>query len=184
VWHELAVECKGNQISCSLNGKQAIPTISDSTFTAGKIGFWTKSDSVSYFGETRVTYTPREPAIRNVVRETLETYPRLLGLKVFMLSEDKTTARVVASKEPSDLGQAGDKPEIDVITQGAIYYGKGKSSVAVTMPLRDRNGDIVAAVRVVMKSFPGQTEANAVERATPIVKQMQARIHSRQELVE
>jgi hypothetical protein len=46
------------------------------------------------------------------------------------------------------------------------------------MPLRDRNGDTVAAVRFVMKSFPGQTEENAVLRAMPILKSMQLRASS------
>jgi hypothetical protein len=50
--------------------------------------------------------------------------------------------------------------------------------------LRDRNGDTIAAVRVVMKSFPGQTEANAIVRAAPIVRQLQARVQSLEDLVE
>jgi hypothetical protein len=39
-------------------------------------------------------------------------------------------------------------------------------------------------VRVVMKSFPGQTEANAVVRATPVVKEIQDRVRSLDDLVE
>jgi hypothetical protein len=48
IWHELTVEGKGNQIRCLLNGKELIPTLTDNSFSAGKIGFWTKSDSVSH----------------------------------------------------------------------------------------------------------------------------------------
>jgi hypothetical protein len=44
------------------------------------------------------------------------------------------------------------------------------------MPVRDRNGDIIAAARVVMRTFPGQTEKNAVERAAPIVRDIQKRV--------
>ena len=39
----------------------------------------------------------------------------------------------------------------------------------------DRNGDTVAAVRFVMKGFPGETEQNALVRATPMLKKMQTR---------
>src|SRR5688500_4044103 len=49
VWHELSIACQGNQINCFLNGKLAIPTLTDNSFTSGRVGFWTKSDSVSYF---------------------------------------------------------------------------------------------------------------------------------------
>jgi hypothetical protein len=44
------------------------------------------------------------------------------------------------------------------------------------MPLRDRNGEIVAAARVIMQTFPGQTEQNALARALPVMKDLEARI--------
>jgi hypothetical protein len=54
-WQQLTIECKGNQIRCLLNGQELI-SLSDkaNAFTSGKIGFWTKSDSVSYFGDTSI----------------------------------------------------------------------------------------------------------------------------------
>ncbi len=59
VWHTLAVQCQGNQITCWLDGLLAMPPLQDNTFTAGKVGFWTKSDAVSYFCNTAIDYTPR-----------------------------------------------------------------------------------------------------------------------------
>jgi hypothetical protein len=54
-WHELKVVCIGNQITCSYDGKQLIQA-SDNTFKdAGKIGVWTKADSVTYFDDLSVT---------------------------------------------------------------------------------------------------------------------------------
>jgi hypothetical protein len=35
-----------------------------------------------------------------------------------------------------------------------------------------------------MSTFPGQTEKNAIERAAPIVREIQKRIHSLEDLVE
>lgn len=181
VWHELKIECKGNQIHCWLNGKEAIPPLTDNSFTSGKIGFWTKSDSVSYFADTKMIYTPREPLAQAIVRGTVAKYPRLLGLKVYTLDE-KGEPRLVASKNEKEVGTAGGKNEKDTITQGHIYYGKDKKSVSVVMPLRDHNGEPMAAVRLTMESFTGQTEQNALVRATPIVKEMQARVQTLEEL--
>jgi DNA-binding IclR family transcriptional regulator len=82
------------------------------------------------------------------------------------------------------VGRAGGKVEPDVIAQGTTYYGKEKDSVSVVMPLRDRNGDPVAAVRVIMKPFAGQTEQSAYSRALPIVREMQGRVASLQDLVQ
>jgi DNA-binding IclR family transcriptional regulator len=54
----------------------------------------------------------------------------------------------------------------------------------VILPLRDRNGDVIGAVRVVAKSFPGQTEKSAVEQAAPVVKRMQQQVHDLSDLVQ
>ena len=184
VWHELAIECNANQIRCRLNGKEVMPMLTDNSFASGKIGFWTKSDSVSYFADTKIIFTPKELPAQVLVRETLKRYPRLLGINIYVRGTNAATPRLVGARDETQIGGAGGKAEQDVIDRGSIYYGKGKESVVVTMPLRDRNGDIIAAGRVSMKSFAGQTEANAVARATPIIKDMQRRIQSLQDLHE
>ena len=184
VWHELMVECKGSQFRFLLDGAQLMPTVTDTSFTSGRIGFWTKSDSVSYFADTKIVYKPREPAAVSIVRSMAKKYPRLLGLQVYVAGAEPETTRLVASKDEKALGKAGTKAEYDVLHRGVTYYGKGKDWVAVTMPLRDRNGDPIAAVRVVMKTFPGQTEENAVVRAAPIVQEMQGQVQTLAELID
>jgi hypothetical protein len=53
-WHSLRIDFKASRFSVSFNGKQLFE-VEDSTFTdAGKIGLWTKADSVTLFDE--VTY--------------------------------------------------------------------------------------------------------------------------------
>ena len=184
LWYELAVECKGTAIRVFLDGQEwPLGTLQDASFAAGKIGVWTKTDSVAHFADMSITYTPREPFAQLMVRDTMKEYPRLLGLKVFM-APTESKPRMVASDDEKEIGQSGEKTDGDVIDRGVNYYRKQKDIVWVTMPLRDRNGDIVAAVRVMMKSFPGQTEENAVVRAMPIVKEMQKRASSVNSLLE
>ncbi len=183
VWHELSVECKGNQIRCLLNGKEVIPPLQDSSFASGKIGFWTKSDSVSYFKDARIVYTPREVPGRALVREMAKKYPRLLGLQLYVAASGEKQTRLLASKNESEIGKPGGKVELEVISQGTVYYGKEQASASVVLPLRDRNGDPIAAVRVIMKSFPGEMEQTAIVRATPIVKAMQGRVRSLDDLL-
>jgi hypothetical protein len=184
VWQELGVQCEGNRIRCRLNGKELFPPLVDDSFIRGKIGFWTKSDSVSYFSDTRIVYTPLEPGAQKILRALVKKYPRMINLKIYAPGKEPGTTRVVASKSEQEIGEAGGKTEQAVIGTGQIYYGKEKDSVSVIMPLRDRNGDTVAAARVVMQTFAGQTEENAIVRATPIVKDIQARITTLEDLVE
>ena len=44
----------------------------------------------------------------------------------------------------------------------------------VTLPYHDRNGETIGAVRVKLKSFLGETQSNAVGRATLILKLLEA----------
>ena len=118
------------------------------------------------------------------MREVLKKYPRLLGLQVYVLDDEPKTPRLLASKNTNEVSRVGGKVEQDVIAQGTPYYGKEKEFVSVVLPLRDRNGDPVAAVRVIMKTFAGQTEQNALARAMPVVKEMQSRFTSLQDLVQ
>jgi len=175
VWHELSVSCEGENIHVMLDGKEALPVMTDPTFAAGRIAFWTKSDSISYFTDARITYTPREPFVQTMVRDVMKEYPHLLGLEVLMTPSKGGAVRLVASNNEKEIGGPGETTDDDVINRGVNYFRKDKSAVYVTMPLRDRNGDTVAAVRFVMKKMPIQTEENALVRAMPILKQMQLR---------
>jgi hypothetical protein len=178
LWYDLTVDCKGNQIRCLLNGKEAMPTLKDNTFATGKVGFWTKSDSVSCFAEARINYIPLEPFAQVLVRETLSLYPRLLGLNVFLAQKPGGETKLVASTDPKQVGQPGGKTETDILARGRIYTHRGVKDFTVYMPLHDRNGDIVGVVHITMDSFLGQTEQNAIARALPIIKTMETKIQS------
>ena len=53
-WHELRVELTGNKITCYYDGAKKIEA-TDRTFKdAGKVGLWTKADSVTYFDDLKV----------------------------------------------------------------------------------------------------------------------------------
>jgi len=182
-WHTLAVQCLGNQITCWLDDALVMPPLNDNTFTAGKIGFWTKSDAVSYFGDTTIDYTPRIPAAQALVNGILQRQPRILGLRIYTL-DDKGQPHIIASKIEKEVGMPGTDAEKAAITKGTVSYGKSIGVDAVTLPLRDRNGDPIAAVRVRLKSFIGETQQNAVERATLIIHMMEALVPSSDALAQ
>ena len=54
-WSTLRVTVNGALFTVYLNGQQ-LYEVEDSSFTeAGKIGLWTKSDSITYFDDLQVT---------------------------------------------------------------------------------------------------------------------------------
>ena len=49
-WHTLEVEARGTSLSVSWDGREVI-SATDATFDTGKIGLWTKADSVTAFDD-------------------------------------------------------------------------------------------------------------------------------------
>jgi hypothetical protein len=139
---------------------------------------------VSYFGDTKIVYRPKEPLAALLVRKTLEKYPRLLGLKMYAVTERRTDLHVVASNSQKEIGQAAGDAEKDVVARDVVYCGRGKERTLVTLPLHDRNGEAIAAVCVLLRPFPGQTEQAALARARPIVKEMESRVRSVRDLTQ
>jgi hypothetical protein len=182
-WHTLAVQCQGNQITCWLDGQLVMPPLIDSTFATGQVGFWTKSDAVSYFGDTIIDYTPRIPAAQMLVNGIVEKQSRLIGLRIYTL-DDKSQPHIIASKVEKELGQLGTEAETVAINSNTVSFARSAGTVLVTLPFHDRNGDPIAAVRVQLKSFFGETQDNAVTRASALVKQMQVQITSAEDLLK
>jgi hypothetical protein len=184
IWHALTIECRGTRIQARLDGKEVIPSLDDKSFVSGKIGFWTKSDSVTYFGDTTIVYRPSETLAQTLVKDAQKKYPRLQGVKIYASADDGAPLRVIASSDPAEVGQAAPKEVDKVLAERGYFYGKGGGDVMLTLPLHDSNGEKVAAIRVVMKSFLGQTEQNALARAMPVVKSMETRILTLKDLLQ
>jgi hypothetical protein len=183
-WHTLAVQCLGDQITCWLDDKPAMPTLNDSSFSAGKIGFWTKSDAVSYFGDTTIDYTPLVPAAQALVRDILKKYPRIVGLRIYT-PDEKGQMRILASKNETEIGRPGTDAEKDTLMNSTVSIGHSKGTVLVDVPLNDRNGEAIAAVRVQLKSHSlGETQDMMLLRAHVIVEEMQKSVLSKQDLME
>jgi hypothetical protein len=185
-WREMSVSCEGNHIHCLLDGKEIIPMITDSSFSVGKIGFWTKSDSIAYFTDAKLVYTPRETLAQSLVTETMKEFPKLEALKIFAVRPGGDAPVVVASKNRDDMNQPGGDVEKDVIHNGKSYFSRDKKAGTVTLthPLRDRNGEAIAAVRFVMKSFPGETEDTAALKSRGMLKTIQPRVTSLEDLLQ
>lgn len=57
-WHSLAIEARGDRLKVIWEGKQIIDVADGTLREAGKVGLWTKADSVTYFGSLSATPLP------------------------------------------------------------------------------------------------------------------------------
>jgi hypothetical protein len=183
VWHTLEVDCSGVYIECLLDFQKVLPTITDQSPPEGKVGFWTKSDAVSYFCDAEIDYTPRIPAAQSLVDDTMEKEPRILGLDIFALNA-QGEPHLIASKDRTGIGQPGDSADKRAIADASIFYSRHDGVDHITLPLRDHNGDPVASVHLQLKSFLGETENNALTRARMVLDKMEAEVTTSEELLQ
>jgi hypothetical protein len=184
VWHTLGVQCSGNKIDGEFDGTNVIKAIDNrGAKVVGKIGFWTKSDAVSYFADADIDYKPLIPVAQALINQIMERQPGIVALRIYRL-DDKGEPRIIASKDEKEIGQQGTESEHDAIAGGKLFFGRGKGTVTVTMPFRDHNGDPMAAMRVQLKASLLETQDMAITRATMILKQMQAQISTTDELTQ
>ena len=184
VWHELTVENIGSRVRVLFNGKEVMPPLLTKVFPLGKIGFWTKSDSLTYFTDARLDFKARVILSQKLVDDTLRKYPRIVEMSIAASTNSGSAPVILASLKADEVWRLAPKEAADVIANRRVYFGRKDGTVAVTMPLRDCNGDSAAAVRLVLKSFPGQTEKNAIARALPIVKELEPRVQRAADLLQ
>ena len=96
----------------------------------------------------------------------------------------RATRRLTSVADGKDkvLGSPGGKTEEDVLASGKVYFLKETSYVEVTQPLRDRNGDVIAALKTTLTTFRGETQSDAVARATQIKKEVESGLAALQDI--
>lgn len=184
-WGELTVICQGNKITCLLNGKVAIGELTDNSFAFGKVGFWTKSDSVSYFSDAKVSYKPRTPLAQKMIDQMVKDTKTLEAMSMLAYDSARKELRVIAATEDSDKDRGATENEIKYFNSQEMYYRKEKDRrVTLYIPLHDRNGDTVALLKVRGKTFLGETKQTTVTRALKIQSQMEKRFTDAAQLTE
>lgn len=183
-FYELTVKVTANRIDVLLDGQSVIPTLTDNSFTVGRVGFMTKSDAVSEFTDAKVAYQPLVTVAEKLVRDTLERQPRILNLRLYGKTSGRPELHVLAAKNADELGLPAGDTENNVFGGNEAYFGKNPGEFLVTSPLRDRNGEVVAVVKFFLEPFPGQTEANAIARVLPTVRWMEQRLAATEGLNE
>lgn len=185
VWHGLTVQCDGNKIYSFLDGKEAIPPITDTSFIKGKIGLLTKSDSQVLFSDLHIDYTPHLPFAQELVKDMMAEFSkkRLISIKMYA-PENSDKPRVIAATDPKDMNQEGGDYEVKTFNGANGFCTRSKGLIEITLPLRDRNGEIAAVAKFSLKPFPGETQDAAWGRCKPIQAAMEDRMQGVNSLTE
>lgn len=183
-WYELSVRAEGNQIEVFLDGTNAFPTLTDNTFNAGHVGFITKSDTTAQFADVRIRYRPLETLAAALVRQAMDQQPRLLDLRLYGALDNGKELKCLAAKHSADMGGAANETVKKVYEENQTYFGRTTDAAVVTVPLHDRNGDVVGVLEFQLKPFAGQIESTTVARILPTVRKLETGITGAKALAE
>ena len=191
-WHELRVTCVGNKIICHYDGIKKIEATDDTFKDAGKIGLWTKADSVTYFDDLVVKElsgsASASPAgkiyAQELVDELAVKHPDLLRIGMHVTPPNKPDNIIIACTVAERIGQKSDPEDLKAMNTGQPVVLKEEENFDVTLPLHDAAGKIIGAVGLTFKPRSGEREPEAARRARAMAQEIEKRITSTGQLLE
>jgi hypothetical protein len=191
-WHEIKVEARGDEFKCYYDGQLRF-TAKDSTFKdAGKVGLWTKADSVIYFddltardlGTSKGALPPGQIFAQKLVNHLAAIHPELVRIGLHVTPPNREQNIIVASNVPAKIGQTSDPEDLAAMKSGKPVVLKEGGNFDVTLPLHDSAGMLIGAIGLTFEPRAGEGEAGAIRRAQSTARELERQIPSRAKLFE
>ena len=191
-WHEIKVEARGDEFKCYYDGQVKF-SAKDSTFKdAGKIGLWTKADSVIYFDDLTVKdlsgLASASPAgkiyAQRLVEELAARHPELVRIGMHVTPPDKSDNIIIACNVPERIGQKSDPEDLKAMKTGQPVVLKEDKNFDVTLPLHDAAGNTIGSIGLTFRPRAGEKEADAARRARAMAREIEKHIASTGQLFE
>jgi hypothetical protein len=190
-WHTLKMEAKGDHFTVWFNGTQVLD-VHDATFKdAGKVGLWTKADSVIQFEDLMVTDLGGSSATASgkivgqvLVDELAARHPDLVRIGMHVTSPKGSANRIIASNIAEKIGQVSDPEDLKAMESGEPVVLKEKENMDVTLPLHDASGKVIGAIGLTFKLRAGEDQEDAIRRARAMAGEIEKQISSAARLFE
>ncbi|PYV97137.1 MAG: hypothetical protein DMG89_15550 [Acidobacteria bacterium] len=191
-WHQIKVEARGDEFQCSYDGQLRF-TAKDNTFKdAGRIGLWTKADSVIYFDDltvkdlsgTKSVLSSGHIVAQKLIDDLAAKHPEFVRIGLHVTPPDKEKNIIVASNIPAKIGQTSDSEDLTAMKSGTPVVLKEGEYLDVTLPLHDSTGKLIGAVGLTLKPGPGEREADAIRRARATARELERQIPSKARLFD
>ena len=191
-WHEMKVEARGDEFKCYYDGQLRF-TAKDSTFKdAGKVGLWTKADSVIYFddltvrnlGGAKSSLATKTTVAQALVDQLVTRHPELVRIGLHVSPPNSPHNIVVASNIPAKVGQMSDPEDLKALNSGKPVVLKEGENFDVTLPLHDSTGKLIGAIGLTFRPQKGEQESDAIRRARATARELERRIPSKARLFD
>ena len=178
-WHDLKFSAKGNALTWTLNGRNQFITYDPKKvpdFRKGRIAFWVRADTRAEFAQFELLNPAEIQAKRHreILRRVARTDPRVLSLQLVARTAPKEALKIIGSLNAAEVGKPAHADCAKAMKENKNFHGRKNDEALVTIPLRDKNGVIIGAVRMHLRSPPGTEKRRDITRATALTKQIQS----------
>lgn len=192
VWHEMKVEARGNEFKCYYDGQMKITAKDDTFKDAGKIGLWTKADSVIHFDDLTAEDLsgPKSSALqgRIVAQRLVDEFARkhvdLVRIGLHVTPPNGSDNIIVACNLAERIGRKSDPEDLEAMRTRKPVVLKEEGNFDVTLPLQTASGEVIGALGLTLKPHGDEREADAVKRAREMAGELERQISSKSKLFE
>ena len=176
-WFHLELTCKNNTLSGKLNGEnfETLRFINNPP-GPGKVGFWARGDTDCLFTMSSVTL-PVSLA-QSVVNDIARTNKYLLRMELAAVRPGESAPEIAAATDLKQLGKPAHANCDQAIKKGAVVYSEGSDAVEVVMPVKNVDGEIMAAARMFLKPGKLTTKTRHRARAAAVAIELGKRIQT------
>jgi len=176
-WHDLQFSAKANTLTWTLNGRSQFITYDPERvpdFRKGRFALWVRSDTRAEFALLELL-SPAETLAKHhgeVLRRAARQDSRVLSLQLVARPAPGKVPQILGSLDASEVGQPANLDCAKAIDQNKVFHGRKNNESFVTSPLRDKNGIIIGAVRVRLRSPSDTDKRRDIARAAGITQRI------------
>ena len=177
-WQDLRFSAKGNALTWTLNGRNQFFTYDPKSvpdFRKGKIALWVRSDTRAEFANIQLLNPAEMLAKRHgeILQRVARQQERVLSIQLVARTAPKKPLKIIGSLNPADVGQPAHADCARAMKENKNFHGRNDKEARVTLPLRDKNGNIIGAVRMRLRSPAGNEKRRDIARATVLLREIQ-----------
>ena len=186
-WQSVNLNCKDNKISWTLNHREDFVVYKADKlpdYRNGLIGFWVRSDSHVLFVNPEVLTLKehQQKQLSEFLKNISTENKRILSLQLAANTAKGKKPIVIASLNKKDVNQQAHEVISEVLEKQENYFGYKNGISTVTVPVRDRNGDVIAVARMRLVKGAQNTKKDDLAYGTKIAKLIQAKISAQEPL--
>jgi hypothetical protein len=188
----MKVEVRGNEIKCFYDGQLKITAKDDTFRDAGKIGLWTKADSVIYFddftvkslGTPQSSRAPGKIMAQKLVDDLVAAHPDLVRVGLHLTPPNHTENMIVACNVVERIGRKSDPEDLKAMQSGKPVVLKEGGNFDITLPLHNASGKVIGTIGLTFKPQGNVQDSAAVGHARTLAAEVEKQIKSEAKLFE